>query len=91
MAARIPLPPPGLDIYESQQPSIYAATFISWGLAVIAVVLRFTARKISKANFWWDDWLMIVALVTFPDLMYQLVLMKSLRSSRHLHPLYHGS
>ncbi|KAL8727983.1 MAG: hypothetical protein Q9181_005500 [Wetmoreana brouardii] len=32
-------------------------------LAVIAIILRFTARRLTHAAFWWDDWLMLPAIV----------------------------
>jgi hypothetical protein len=63
MATPIPPPPPGLDINASQQPHVYAATFITWGLAIFAVALRFAARRMSRTKPWWDDWLMVLALV----------------------------
>ena len=38
----------------------------TWALAVIAVCLRFLARRRSKAGLWYDDWLMIPATVSIP-------------------------
>ncbi|KAH9204281.1 hypothetical protein DL95DRAFT_255163, partial [Leptodontidium sp. 2 PMI_412] len=35
-------------------------------LAYIAVALRFIARWISRAGFWWDDWLALCGLVCRP-------------------------
>lgn len=31
--------------------------------AIIAVTLRFTARYVSRAGFWWDDYTILAALV----------------------------
>lgn len=31
--------------------------------ASLAVALRFTARYVSRAGFWWDDYTILVALV----------------------------
>lgn len=31
--------------------------------AILAVTLRFTARYVSRAGFWWDDYTLLVALV----------------------------
>ena len=45
------------DMSASQQPRIFAATSIAYGLTVIAVVLRFISRKLAGAGLWWDDWL----------------------------------
>lgn len=33
-------------------------------LAFISVCLRYYARKISKAGFWYDDWLIVPATVS---------------------------
>ncbi|KAL9129396.1 MAG: hypothetical protein Q9175_007303 [Cornicularia normoerica] len=43
----LPSPPPGLDIHASRQPSLYAATIITWVLSVIAL----------------DDWLVVAATI----------------------------
>ena len=32
-------------------------------LAITAVALRFLSRKLSKAHYWWDDWMIVAALV----------------------------
>ena len=59
----LPPPPPGLDIHASRQPSLYAATIITWILAVVAVGLRFWCRKMTKSGYKLDDWLVVVATV----------------------------
>ncbi|KAM0796944.1 hypothetical protein BDR22DRAFT_811162 [Usnea florida] len=56
-----PPPPPGLDIYASRQPSVYAATIITCILAIVAIGLRIWCRKLTKSGYDWDDWLVIVA------------------------------
>ena len=33
-------------------------------LAITAVALRFLSRKLSKAQYWWDDWMILAALVS---------------------------
>ena len=38
----------------------------TWTLAVVAVGLRFFARRRSKAGLWYDDWLVIPAMVRVP-------------------------
>jgi hypothetical protein len=50
------------------QPSIYAAVTITLVLAVIAVALRFVARRLTRSPLRLDDWLTIVALVCYPSL-----------------------
>jgi hypothetical protein len=39
------------------------STVICIALASVAVILRFYARRLSKARLWFDDYMMIVALV----------------------------
>lgn len=56
-----PPPPPGLDIHASRQPSVYAATIITCSLAIVAVGLRIWCRKLTKAGYDWDDWLVAAA------------------------------
>ncbi len=34
-------------------------------LACVAVLLRLTARRLSKAKIWFDDYMIVVALVNF--------------------------
>ncbi len=38
----------------------------SWMLATITAYLRFFARRVSKAGLWYDDWLVIPAMVRTP-------------------------
>lgn len=59
----LPPPPPGTDLAANQQPEIIGSIIATWVFAVIAVALRFFARRVSRAGFWWDDWLMLPALV----------------------------
>ena len=54
---------PTPDLSESYRPSLYAAAIITWILALIAVALRFTARRLTHLHLWYDDWLVVVALV----------------------------
>ncbi|PVH94317.1 hypothetical protein DM02DRAFT_539750 [Periconia macrospinosa] len=39
------------------------ALSVSFPLAMLAVILRFTARKTSKSGIWYDDWLACAGLV----------------------------
>lgn len=55
-------PPSGVNLNGNAQLLIAGAVFSTWVLAVIAVVLRFASRRIAKAGFWVDDWLMLPAL-----------------------------
>ena len=49
---------------QSLQPNIYAACIIVTVAATIAVGLRLVCRRLSKAYIWWDDWIIIAALVS---------------------------
>lgn len=49
--------------HQTRVPDLYAATITLAVLQTIAVVARFAARKISAANFWWDDYTIVLALV----------------------------
>ena len=57
-------PPPGIDLSESQVPRLLGVNIATFCLAVIAIMLRFTARRLTHAAFWWDDWLMLPAIVS---------------------------
>ena len=46
-----------------EQARIQGPIIATWVLAIIACILRFVARRISKAGFWYDDWLIVPALV----------------------------
>lgn len=59
----LPPPPPGLDIYEDRSGRVMASVLAPAILAIIAVFLRIWARYLSKAKFYWDDYLILVALV----------------------------
>ncbi len=43
---------------------IWVGTIIPLVAATLAVICRFIARNISSAKFGWDDWTLVVALVT---------------------------
>lgn len=49
------------DISESRQPSLYSAAIITLVLATAAVALRFTARRLTHLDLWYDDGLIVVA------------------------------
>lgn len=50
--------------YQSRAPGLYGGTITLIIVAAVAVALRLTARKVSAANFWWDDWTLVIALVS---------------------------
>ncbi len=57
-------PPPGVDLSETQVPRILGVNIATFALAVTTIVLRFVSRRLSRAPLWWDDWLMIPAIVS---------------------------
>ncbi|KAL8737027.1 MAG: hypothetical protein Q9181_002091 [Wetmoreana brouardii] len=63
--SELPPPPPGVDIHASRQPSLYAASIITWILAVLAVALRFWCRRLTKSGYKLDDWLIVAATHAF--------------------------
>lgn len=57
------LPKEYLD--ANQGPKVDAITIFTFTLAVVGVSLRFLARVLTKASLWWDDWLVLAALVSY--------------------------
>lgn len=56
---------PGLDLNANQGPKIIAVSAILIAISTIAVILRFMSRMVSKAGLWWDDWLIVAAMVRY--------------------------
>jgi hypothetical protein len=52
-------------INADQGPKVDAIAITCFALALVAVILRFVARILTKASLWWDDWTVLVALVRF--------------------------
>ena len=48
---------------DTRGPKIVAAVATLTTLAIVAVLLRLQARRISKLRFGWDDWLIVFALM----------------------------
>ena len=51
---------------ETRQSSLYEAIITTYILAFIAVSLRFYSRRLKKAGWWLDDWMILIALVSIP-------------------------
>lgn len=49
--------------YESRQSEIYGGTISLIVLATLSVVVRLLARQRSAAKLWWDDSIIVIALV----------------------------
>lgn len=56
-------PPPGIDIYADQRSRIIGSSVAIIVITITSVGLRLLSRKLSRAGFWWDDYLTIVALI----------------------------
>ena len=41
---------------------VLVSAIVLYVLVVTSVALRFSARRISKAPLWWDDWFILLAL-----------------------------
>ncbi|KAJ5210071.1 hypothetical protein N7491_009883 [Penicillium cf. griseofulvum] len=81
-------PPPGIDLNESHQTELYAKYSGTYGLAVVAVILRLLCRlKVSKANLWWDDYIMCVALAFATGNYIDMIIWVHRGVGRHIYPL----
>ena len=52
-----------LDLSDNRGPAILGAVISVWGIAVLAVILRSVARRLSKVELWVDDYLILVGTV----------------------------
>lgn len=52
------------DEHANKGPIILGISILVTFLAITAVALRFLSRKLSKAQYWWDDWMILAALVS---------------------------
>ncbi len=59
----LPTPPPTVNLEDTQARRILGVNLATFVLAVMAIGLRFTARRLTRLPFWWDDWLMLPAIV----------------------------
>lgn len=49
--------------FQTRTSQIYGGTISLIVLAILAVALRLYARSITRAKLWWDDWILVLALV----------------------------
>lgn len=59
----LPSPPDGIDLTADKRPMVIGASVATWILAVFAVLLRIISRRIKGLDLWYDDWLVVAALV----------------------------
>ena len=57
---------PGFDIYANKGPHLVRVCSVMIALSAIAVGLRFASRRLSGVQLSWDDWLILIALVSDP-------------------------
>lgn len=69
----LPPPPPDVDLTEDLGPQIVSATVTVMALATVAVIVRFASRLSMRIPLKWDDWLILVSLVSVGELMRSLV------------------
>lgn len=55
--------PPGPLPNGDRGPAINAVQVLMIILATTSVIMRFIARRMSAAGLWWDDWVILGALV----------------------------
>ncbi len=51
------------DLSETKHGQLYASIVTTYSLAAVTVLLRFVSRRLKRCPLWWDDWLILVALV----------------------------
>ena len=56
-------PPAAVDLQATQVPRILGVNIATFTLAVLAICLRFTARRLTRQVYWWDDWLILPAII----------------------------
>lgn len=56
---------PGSDSAVDRSPQIIGAQCACIALAIIGVLGRVLSRRLVRARYWIDDWLIIVALVLY--------------------------
>ena len=56
-------PPDGMNVYADQEQRVIASGIALIVLSTIFVILRFISRLIANAGLWWDDFLVLLALV----------------------------
>ena len=57
-------PSPSVASLIDELKSDQGIIILSWAIALLAVSSRFLARRLTKAGLWYDDWLMIPAMVS---------------------------
>ena len=53
----------GVNVEGTRQPQLYAATIITYCLAVLALICRLVSRRLMRSGYGLDDWFAVTALV----------------------------
>lgn len=56
-------PPAGMDVYADQGDRVVSSGIALIVLPTFFVILRFVSRSIANAGLWWDDLLVLLALL----------------------------
>lgn len=56
-------PPQDVNLHEDDRSAILAASIVSLAMAIFAAILRFLAKRVIRASYYWEDWLILMALV----------------------------
>ena len=52
-----------VNLSDSRQPELYAATIVTYCLALLALSLRFLSRRLLKSSYGPDDYFAVAAMV----------------------------
>ena len=50
-------------LQQNQSTKLIVVNIVTFAMAVLAVILRLISRRLSKAHFWWDDGIIVLALL----------------------------
>lgn len=49
---------------ESKQIDLWISEFVTFGAATVFIGLRLLSRRLTRVEFWWDDWFAIGCYVS---------------------------
>lgn len=61
--------PAGVNVHDSRRPELYAATIVTYCLALLALGARFLSRRLMKSGYGLDDWFALTAMVMSMDII----------------------
>ena len=72
-------------ISDDRRADVIVVNAVCFAIALVAVTLRFISRRLARVHHWWDDWLVMVALVSY-TLVQERILSNATTAT--LHSLY---